>query len=565
MSETILEQKCLNCGKKETYDVKYSAFYCNKCTYEKRTIDEGLDFELFECLKCKNETGRDGISYWTYSRNYVDEQNLCGECEKICPIIEIEDEKELVNCKICNIEFVKVSDDNYGYSHYNYNNWCINCEKIQRKIDQRKNYLENVKRLKALAQNRELDVFPDQFVKIIKVTDDEYDHWDAKSEKDVYKIVTQKEYEFLCGYRLPIVNYDLTSAKQKHLVDDKCIPCKVLAGKSKANTMTQDHVATLFKKGVFGKHTKLANDGWSRSANYYSEHNESRTIEGKHCRAGKLIHYSTTEGLRTFDGKTIGNLQCWSAGFAKCSLHSADYRLPISTLETIYSDGDLFALTVIEESEALHATLFKVKDDYLVYGHDLVDHSRYLVKIPKSAQSVQEALDSLKPENARIEGVQRQGDIFFVPTNIDVGVPDSYTASWYELENALYPMREFLAKRFNIPYDSEKDSWYDVEKQVSENLSKLKPHEVYQIELDYAKANKRKILQKEKRNDRILETNHLAENLKVINGVTYVKGKITHGREQHTKFILESWHIAVKNLAVESWQVSDRDGRGGGD
>jgi hypothetical protein len=178
---------------------------------------------------------------------------------------------------------------------------------------------------------------------------------------------------------------------------------------------------------------------------------------------------------------------------------------------------------------------------------------------------VQEALDSLKPENARIEGVQRQGDIFFVPTNIDVGVPDSYTASWYDLERTLYPMREFLAKRFNIPYDSEKDSWYDVEKQVSDNLAKLKPTEVYQIELDYAKANKRKILQKEKRNDRILETNHLAENLKVINGVTYVKGKITHGREQHTKFILESWHIAVKNLAVESWQVSDRDGRGGGD
>ena len=580
MSKTVLEQRnvCLKCNKEKFDSYSYSAFFCNECHYKEDqfTIGEGLDFELFECLKCKKEFGRDGESY--YGVDFVEDVNVCGECEKVCPILEIETQKEIVNCKICNVEYAKVKEDTYHYGNYtDYSNWCIECEKIQRKIDERKRYLENIKRLKALSESRKfVDVFPDEYVKIIHHTKEEYMGYDHKHDKPIYKIVTKKYYEFLCGYTLEITNYDLETAKEKHLQDDKCLPCKVLAGKSKANTMNQDHVATLFKKGVFGKHTKKINFSWSRSANYYSESNESRIKEGKLVKAGKLIHYSTTEGIRTFDGQVIENIQCWSAGWAKCSLSGADYHLPISTLETIYQDKDLLDLKVIQESESLQATLFKVKDDYLVYGNDLIDHSRYLVKIPTSAESVQQALDSLKPLLARNNvNVQRQGDIFFIPIDSqgilfppkpeDLQVPDSYVATWYELERSLYPMREFLAKRFNIPYDDEKQSWYDIEKLVDAKLRTLKPHEIYQIELDYAKANKRKMLQKEHRNNQILDTNHIAEHLKVLNGVTYVKGKITHGREQHTKFVLDSWYIAKKNLAVQSWQVPERSGRGGGD
>ena len=86
---------------------------------------------------------------------------------------------------------------------------------------------------------------------------------------------------------------------------------QILAGQSRASVLTQDEVAELFKEGIDDKRTS--------SDNYRSGN-------------GILTHYSTIEGVRTEDGTIIENLQCWSSGFAKCSLTGADYFLPLSTI-----------------------------------------------------------------------------------------------------------------------------------------------------------------------------------------------------------------------------------------
>lgn len=571
--KTTLEQKnkCMNCDE-ELHS--YDAFYCWSCRDKvKFTIEEGIDLELVECQDCGIDIARQNENYYSDDKDhYVSNRYRCFECAKKKPIlIDFDSESvyyyELFECELCGHE------SSFGDSYNaDYDLVCFKCQEKKRKIDAEKRRQEQIKRLKFNAEKRKSDVFPNIFANIIaEVKQDHY--YDRKQEEYLFRIKKQKDYVFRCGYHLPIEDYYLESAIQYHVYEKNCMTCKILAGKSKANILTQDHVMELFKKGIFGKSTKQF-DSWgygsSKDSNY-------KSVE-KFGNAGQLIHYNTTEAIRTNDGTVIANFQCWSAGFAKCSISGADYSLPLTTLEGVYSDDDLLLnLKVLDDNENLSATLFRVKDDYLVFGRDLIDNSLYMVKIPKEARTVSEALETLKPELAKNGDFQRQGDIFFVPINTegllfkpsleDLENTDSHTASWYELERNLDEgLVNFAIEKLGINVESD-DTWTRREK-LQDFLSqrKLSPKEIYDIELAYTKANKRKALRKEKRNNIILGTNHIAEKLKTIYGITYVKGVITHGRQQHTKFILDDWHIALKNLAVTSWQITvGRHGGGGFD
>lgn len=568
--KTTLEQKnkCMNCDE-ELHS--YDAFYCWSCRDKvKFTIEKGIDLELVECQDCGIDIARQNENYYSDDKDdYVSNRYRCFECAKKKPIlIDFNSESvyyyELFECELCGHE------SSFGDSYNaDYDLVCFKCQEKKRKIDAEKRRQEQIKRLKFNAEKRKSDVFPNIYVNPVTElrTQDKYDN---KKQIWIDKVKNKKYYAFRCGEHLPIGDYHLESAINEHINNQNCVSCKVLAGKSKANIMNQDHVMKLFKKGVYGKSTKTIYEGYhGKESNYKSV--------GRVGNSGQLIHYSTTEAIRTNDGTVIENFECWSAGWAKCSIRGADYRLPISTLERVYSDDELLLeLKVLEFNRDLQATLFRVKDDYMLFGTDLLDSSLYMVKIPKEARTVSEALETLKPELAKNGDFQRQGDIFFVPINTegllfkpsleDLENTDSHTASWYELERDLDEgLVNFTIEKLGINVESD-DTWTRREKlQDFLYQRNLSPKEIYDIELAYTKANKRKALRKEKRNNIILGTNHIAEKLKTIYGITYVKGVITHGRQQHTKFILDDWHIALKNLAVTSWQITvGRHGGGGG-
>lgn len=89
---------------------------------------------------------------------------------------------------------------------------------------------------------------------------------------------------------------------------------------------------------------------WADGALPTHESGNLRTSTGNFCGKqypdghGRLVHYSTTEAIRTRNGLIISNAQCYSRGFAHCTTPNADYRsneylsLPLTSLESRYND-----------------------------------------------------------------------------------------------------------------------------------------------------------------------------------------------------------------------------------
>lgn len=220
-----------------------------------------------------------------------------------------------------------------------------------------------------------------------------------------------------CLKELPETGYDRLAKNARIITKDivirehcnDCIVCKTIVGKSKRKHFTQSDVATLFGVGIDEKS--------SSSGNLSSEN-------------GILTHYSTIEAIRTNDGKIISNRQCWSRGFAKCSLP-----------KNVYASMDLTALCAslivpemhIKEIIVLNKdkngnVLFKYQGKYFINGVDSgrasrYNRTRYISELRGKPQSLKEAFEDLKPidvKNAERykQKVERQGELFFIKSQM---------------------------------------------------------------------------------------------------------------------------------------------------
>ena len=295
---------------------------------------------------------------------------------------------------------------------------------------------------------------------------------------------------------------------------------RIIEGESKATVLSQDEVAELFAKGIDGKH-----------AAHLRSHN------------GILQHYRTIEGVRTVDGVIIENTQCWSAGFARCSITSADYRLPLSTISGLlggWNGAELTKIKIIDEEE--YDVLFLLDGRYFLFGHD---DGPYLVELPKACAKVTEAFESLRPTYTD-ERTSRQGDLFFIPVK---GEPEGLHEKTHYKQLV----------RFN--------QYGDFDGAFGENPARMPWMPNPELEAQRRKAGENIYVgiidetYREIKRPQIMGTRHMAqEMITTDDGLTLVRGNITH--PQHTKLTLKGWHFVRMNEAKQSLQVTRRGGGG---
>lgn len=316
-----------------------------------------------------------------------------------------------------------------------------------------------------------------------------------KAERETYDGKVEIVYKMSCGQEYPTEYWDEPKLTAEH---GRCRACAIVEGRSRANVLTQAEVAKLFVLGIDDKRSGTDNYGSSD---------------------GTLLHYRTIEAIRTHDGVVIGNGQCWSGGFASCSIRwdQTQARLPLTTLREAlgeFSSEPLREIRLVDSTQ--NEELFAVKGRFFLSGSD--GFMPYLVELNQPAETVADALIGLMPPavfDAFMNEipVTRQGELWFVKT--DAPTDDEMTD---------VPIRAHYKQSATTKF--------------------------------------KRVLVRSK----ILGTNHTAgESVMTTRGLL-VRGSIRHqpefGRPEHRVVKLEGWALALRNTAKASFRVERRGGGG---
>jgi len=289
-------------------------------------------------------------------------------------------------------------------------------------------------------------------------------------------------------------------AYEKHL--RFCKACKVVLGLSKRHYgFTQQEVTQIFQKlDKYPAYTKkeVRTTRGKRSYPFYTD--------GK----GILWHYDTIQAVKTYDGKIIANRDCWSMGFAHCTLPTQiDTFLNLTTLirnAMVLKRGikELRKIKLIDIKE--DTVLFRIGKRYFLNASD--GNQRFIAELVKPCKTIKEAYESMKPlyvKDAERRGleVKRQGDLFFIPTTLtDKDVKDIVKV---RISTVDYGYRQY---RYDFPRISLGDN----------------------------------------------PPNHFATYIGSYENLTVVKGTVRH--RQHRMLRLKNvWHIVVTNNVRNAWSV----------
>jgi len=322
---------------------------------------------------------------------------------------------------------------------------------------------------------------------------------------------------------------------------------KILEGKSNRKTgLTQDEVATLF---VHDKEAHSSTDNF-------------RSVDGV------LWHYGTIEALKTKTGLIIKNRNCCSRGFAHCTepplIH---YRLDIGLFPHTYMTMQTLEVIdhVKQSQDERPATLVSVRDhDKTKYYLNAYDEGRpFLAELKEPCKTVAEAFQSMQPKEVRIAKqigltVYRQGELFFIPTDVKPDTPDikrSYQVecvySWFECElcgaKSEYDWHPIFCSWENAP-EKQKNC-----KGSSANMIKFK-------RLGYYLTPKPLIPILNREFNKYEESNHEATRLARahINGkygkvYWVVQGIVRHPEHKPLKLGYKQWFIVVQNRVTRSY------------
>lgn len=165
------------------------------------------------------------------------------------------------------------------------------------------------------------------------------------------------------------------STTQKEKSEDPKLPEpeRVTYTKTKRSVYSSQHdVAEAWASGKY----PLKNQGTNWSGKKYAEVSTSNdNFRGVQFGdgSGRLIHYSTTEAIRTRTGLIISNQQCWSRGFAHCTTPpGVDARLPLSDLpDFLDADHDIYDIVAVREGDNGHKVVDIEGADYSIFiGRD---------------------------------------------------------------------------------------------------------------------------------------------------------------------------------------------------
>lgn len=236
--------------------------------------------------------------------------------------------------------------------------------------------------------------------------------------------------------------------------------------------------------------------------------------------------------------------------------------------------------TKLAKRHFVGAMLIKVKNKCFLFDVDRkeIPHYRFnpfLVELPKPCKTIKKAYEMLKPlEVKRGEkrglGILRQGEWFFIPTKKKITgevkpVPKDILAG---LENKP-SLREYNLND-NYLYEGRIADEEDVESLYRSVKAKYRTHVKQSIE-DYNKAVRRYLRFVKKKEDFEEKFNFFrwggelragenrpnrVDKLFIEDGVSYVKGEVTHTGREHEPIVLEDWHKAIPNTAIKSFTIT---------
>lgn len=98
--------------------------------------------------------------------------------------------------------------------------------------------------------------------------------------------------------------------------------------------------------------------------------------------SGLLQHYSTIEAIRSREGLIVGNIECWSRGWAHCSKPrnpSCDHTLPLSSLKDHLGrhDPSLYDIESITEGDEIEIT-FEGGERLVISGKEKAFEARWV-------------------------------------------------------------------------------------------------------------------------------------------------------------------------------------------
>jgi len=167
----------------------------------------------------------------------------------------------------------------------------------------------------------------------------------------------------------------------------------------------------------------------------------------------------------------------------------------------------------------------------------------FLVQVPENGTpitSINQAYDCLMPDEvkeaiANGKHVKRQGEWFFIPTEID---PLSDIAELTEEQRKEYALALAIRNQSRWNNSLTEMLGEELTKKYS-NIGNIPESEVKRMELRAGKNRP-----------------NLAEKGINTGGKSYVKGKVEHSGREHADIVLEGWHIALPNTAIDSFTIT---------
>ena len=167
----------------------------------------------------------------------------------------------------------------------------------------------------------------------------------------------------------------------------------------------------------------------------------------------------------------------------------------------------------------------------------------FLVQVPENGTpitSINQAYDCLMPDEvkeaiANGKHVKRQGEWFFIPTEIN---PLSDIAELTEEQRKEYALALAIKNQGRWNNELTEMLGEDLTEKYK-NIGNIPESSVKRMQL---KAGKNR-------------PNHAEKGINT-GGKSYVKGKVEHSGREHADIVLEGWHIALPNTAIDSFTIT---------
>jgi hypothetical protein len=502
---------------------------------------------------------------------------------KLIPQLEIlkkEPDHITVKCLECSKNSVRVWDFYLDYVKEDINNtiqyydqFC--CDICKSYINEVINFLESEEQeIKERDQILELEYLADirsrepksNKIASIKVT---YEHfWHTYNKKTTTKV---KKYVTRCGQEYELISNTLARISEEH---KKCRTCKILNGSSKATKLNDSELLNIWEKTVKAPYTL-------ESRNYKYEDNclyHRSDLEFIKRKKDKLIINNSQE--IHFNSGYFGRSVCcprfWNIASDKM------IRLPLNAIrDQVYSDVKPIDLKqIVEKIELIdykkdfwkNGILFKANNKYCWFKRD--EAQECLIILPCKVTNTKEAEECLKPKllENKTKGFTRVGDYFFIETKEKFKQYDKlqFEKGNYEIiehygnTQAIEEIKKLIAEKFpeNLDKDPNNINWIKMLEDLCNRQNWFLSRSEYSDKgikeiIDKIIKEVKPLTQKGNLTRySIYDSNHIADNSVNIGSVQLVKGFIYHKSREHRRIKLDTWHIVLKNEAIDSFNVS---------